>query len=225
MRAPIAAILWTVIVAGSALLLWRHEGESVGSDTGLANHELEVRRQRAAESSADESGVSPLSLETDKRQSIEAPPAQMDPDPSEKDVDVVPIGLTLNDVGLIRENLDGLWANATREQLIEGYRSSVAVLPRGFIRGIHDEHVADGRYELLDLPLYKKGDPYTAPKVKASPLAYGLVRASTLEDGRQVKTELELSELGQHAALAVELSWFEGAIARSARKRRQERQQ
>lgn len=67
----------------------------------------------------------------------------------------------------------------------------------------------------MNVPVAKEGKPYIAPEVRASPLAHGLVRVTILPDGRSVKTELELGELGRHARCAVELGWFELAIGRS----------
>lgn len=131
-------------------------------------------------------------------------------------------GLTLNEVNLIRENLDGLYAGATKAQLIDGYRNSYASFPRDLLGELHQAHVEAGNYEVLDHPITKPGEPYVMPNVKASPLAHGLVRVNLLDDGRSVKTELGLDELGQHAALAVELGWFELAIERAGRREKAE---
>lgn len=145
------------------------------------------------------------------------------PSPAES-TSTAPPSLTERDIEYIRANLEGLYANAARAELVEGYRSSVRMLPKGFINNIHKQHIAEGRYEVLDHPIAKKGAAYSPPEVKASPVAHGLVRVGILEDGRSVKTELELSELGEYASLAVELGWFEGAISRAANNDRGKKQ-
>ena len=130
-------------------------------------------------------------------------------------------GLSPEDVQAVRDNLDRLYGNAVQEVLVEGYRERVARLPKGLIPELHQRRIDAGNYEVLNVPPVKPGEPFSPPRVKASPLAHGLVAVSPLKDGRVVKTVLDLEELGLHAATAVELGWLELAIARARRAERE----
>ena len=208
MKGTAVLTLTGVVVAIGLYVFFR---DHATTKTDVARRPID--QSESEELDLDPQGADPVSPRLSERTAIADDESTDDATGS---VESEPVGaLTEQDVALIRENLDALWKHASREKLMEGFTNTLATFPHNYLSELHSELIAKGEYEILDHPKVKEGTAVSPPDVKQSSLAHGLVRATVLEDGSWVKTELELNALGQYASQAVELHWFELALARS----------
>lgn len=114
------------------------------------------------------------------------------------------------DAQAVRQNLEALFANAEKADILEAYKEAARRLPPDFNTAAHDKKIADGDFRLLGHEEKSDDGETVIPSfaLTSNTEVFGLVRMSRLDDGRVVETIIELEDLGPHASLAVELAWF-----------------
>ncbi|MEL6427912.1 MAG: hypothetical protein AAFU73_16790 [Planctomycetota bacterium] len=118
------------------------------------------------------------------------------------------------DVAGIRARVATRYAGADDATLLRAHRALAEREP-ALIERLHGARLSTARYTELEVPRHVEGTPVEYPKVPERAGAHGLVRVHLLDDGRYVKTEINLAELGGDAAWAVEMAWLDAQIAAS----------
>lgn len=111
------------------------------------------------------------------------------------------------DVAGLQARIADRLGDASEAELLRAHRELSERRP-SLLDEAHGARLSTGDYEELDAPRHMTGAPIEYPIVQQRSDAFGLVKVHLLKDGRYVRTELELDEIGGAATWAVEMAWL-----------------
>ena len=112
------------------------------------------------------------------------------------------------DIEGIEASAERRYEDASAQTLMWAHRNLSEREPKVITR-LHEARIDQGDFVLLDVPQHTAGAPVEYPRVTQPDNAHGLVRVHLLSDGRYVKTQLNLEDIGGAASWAIEMAWLD----------------